>query len=112
MLPAKLESSEGELPARRLATVLGAAIVAGALAGILMLKEQAIRLLLVGLLVQLAMTMLVLTPADFAKPASNAINAAGFATNAGPLPTEMSVVPTIVATAGAGTGVVEEVWLG
>jgi len=112
MLPARLDRRAGELLAKRLATLLGAATEAGAFDGMLMLYEHDTTLL--GLFVQLAITMLGLTPATLARPSSTASRAAGLDTNAGPLPTAMSVVPRIVATAApdAGTAVVEELVLG
>ena len=90
-----LDSNDGELPARRLATALGIATVAGASDGMSMLKEHATSETLEALLKQLTETMLGLTPADTAMPLRKAAKAAELATNAGPLPTARSVVPTM-----------------
>jgi len=97
-----LASNDGELPARVLATLLGFATLAGASGGMLMLKEQATKLTLAGLLEQLTDTMAKSTPADFAMLSCTASKADGLATNAGPFPTRKSVVPKMFATSWAG----------
>jgi len=94
-LLAMLDSNDGELPARRLATSLGLAMFAGAFDGMSMLKEHDTNELLEALLLQLADTILRLTPVDAAMPSRTAFRAAELAANAAPLLTAMSVVPTI-----------------
>jgi len=97
-----LASNAGELPARRLVTALGDAMLAGALDGMSMRKEHATSEMLEALLLQLAETMSGLTPAAAAMPLRTAARAAELAANAGPLPTARSVVPRIWAVVEVG----------